>query len=144
MRMARSAGWALIILAQLAWAPALAQSGNEPAQQFFNFVCEIDSTPVSSTYKTPDGTKSIDTFESRRLCTGEASSRNVKLECSGTFPGWTEGSRSATNFPCTINGDRCGLAPLSGDPNTPFLTATASSLTVDASGAAALTCFYKP
>jgi hypothetical protein len=78
------------------------------------------------------------------LCAGSASLRNVKLECTGTFPGWNEGSVSATNFPCTINGDTCSLAPLPGDPNAPFLTATASSLTVDASGAAALTCFYKP
>ena len=134
----------LFVLAHAVGTPALAQSGTEPAQQFFNFVCEVDATPVSNTYTTPDGTKSIFTFNSRRLCTGEASARNIKLECSGTLPGWNQGNVSASGFPCTINGDTCGVAPLASDPNLPFLTATDSSLTVDTTGAAALTCFYKP
>jgi hypothetical protein len=134
----------IVVLAHAICTSALAQTSTEPATQFFNFVCEIDSTPVGGNYTTPDGTKSIFTFSSRRLCTGEASQRNVKLECSGTFPGWNQGSVSASSFPCTINGDTCGLEPLASDPNAPYLTATASTLTVDASGAAALTCFYKP
>jgi len=135
---------AIVVLSQAICMSALAQGSNQPAQQFFNFVCEIDAAPVSSSYRTPDGNTSIDTFDSHRLCTGEASARNIKLECSGTLPGWNQGSLSATGFPCTINGDRCGIEPQPGDPNAPFLTATQSSLSVSASGAASLVCFYKP
>jgi hypothetical protein len=126
--------------------PAVAQTGNEPASQFFNFVCEIDLSvlPLPPGFTLADGTTSVFTFDSRRLCTGEASTRNVKVECEDIIPGWNQGNQSAKGFTCTINGDTCGLAPRPGDPSAPFLTATDSSLTVGASGAAKLLCFYKP
>jgi hypothetical protein len=84
------------------------------------------------------------TFTSSKLCTGEASTRNVKLECNDVIPGWNLGKKTTSSFACTINGDMCGLAPRAGDPSAPFLTATDQTLTVDATGAAKLLCFYKP
>ena len=133
-----------VLLPLCAGTPAFAQTANEPATQFFNFVCEIDLSVVPVGFKLADGTTSLFTFASRKLCTGAASVRNVKLECQDTVPGWNKGNQSVSGFLCTINGDRCNLEPRPGDLSAPFLTATASTLTVDASGVANLTCFYKP
>jgi hypothetical protein len=133
-----------ILLALASGTPAFAQT--EPATQFSNFVCEIDVSVVGFTLA--DGTTSVDTFDSTRLCTGAASARNVKLECEDTIPGWNRGQQSASGFPCTINGDTCGLAPppppQPGSENAPFLTTTDSALNVTPGGAAKLTCFFKP
>jgi hypothetical protein len=133
-----------ILLALLSGTPAFAQT--EPATHFSNFVCEIDVSVVGFTL--PDGTTSVDTFDSTRLCTGEASALNVKIECADTIPGWNRGQQSASGFPCTINGDTCGLAPppppQPGSENAPFLTTTDSNLTVTPGGAAQLSCFFKP
>jgi hypothetical protein len=130
---------ALAFLAAIAAMPALAQN----AEEFFGSICEIDTTPLNVPYTTPDGTKSVFTFESRKLCTGAASARNIKLECRAPLPGWNRGNRSVKNFECTINGDQCGVEPKSNDPNAPYLTATQSNLKVQ-DGVATLTCFFKP
>jgi hypothetical protein len=116
-------------------APASAQ--NQPAQHFDAFACEIDTTPLNVNYTLPDGTKSKLTYVSERLCTGEASRRNVKLTCQATLPSWTAGNVSASGFPCGMFVSVCGLSPA-------FVTSTDSSLTVDSAGAASLVCFHKP
>jgi hypothetical protein len=131
---------ALACLSLFAASPALAQN----AQTFSGSICEIDTTPLNvPSYTTPDGTKSIYTFNSTKLCTGVASKRNIKLTCTGTLPNWNRPDKQVKNFVCTINGDQCGLSPKSGDPNTPYLTATQSILQVTG-GVATLTCYYKP
>jgi hypothetical protein len=130
---------AVALLASLASVPASAQN----AQTFTGGVCEIDTTPFKVSYLTPDGTRSVFTNTSTKLCTGVASKRNVKLECTAPLPGWTLGDRQAKNFVCTINGDQCGLSPKATDKNAPYLTATQSILKV-VGGVAQLSCFYKP
>jgi hypothetical protein len=130
---------AMAFLAVFAAAPAFAQQSEE----FLGSICEIDTTPFRVSYLTPDDTRSVFTYTSRKLCTGVASKRNIKLECSAPLPGWTLGDRSAKNFVCTINGDQCGVSPKASDPNKPYLTATQSLLKVRA-GIATLTCYYKP
>lgn len=133
-----------ILLVLGAGAPALAQSTGS-ATQFFNFVCEIDLSALGTGFKLTDGTTSLFTFDSSRLCTGTASTRNVKLDCNDVVPNWPPGTTaSAKNFVCTINGDTCNLAPRPGDLSAPLLTATDQNLTVDTTGLAHLTCFYKP
>jgi hypothetical protein len=137
---------AAIPLALATGTPAVAQT--EPATDFFNFICEIDVSVLGTGFTLADGTTSVFTFDSTRLCAGSASARNVKIECDDTVPGWNQGQRSASGFVCTINGDTCGLAPpprpQPGSENAPFLTATQQQLTVSAAGKAKLTCFYKP
>jgi hypothetical protein len=129
--------------AMLVATPALAQNSDE----FFGSICEVDTSVLplgSNPYVTPDGTRSVYTFNSRKLCTGVASKRNVKLECITPLPQWGDrGDRSVKNFVCTINGDQCGLSPKASDPNKPYLTATQSQLKV-IGGIATLTCQYKP
>jgi hypothetical protein len=137
---------AALPLALVSGTAAVAQT--EPATQFFNFICEIDVSVLGTGFTVADGTTSVFTFDSRRLCTGAASARNAKIECDGNIPGWNQGQRSASGFACTINGDTCGLAPppppAPGSENAPFLTTTDSNLTVTPAGAANLTCFFKP
>jgi hypothetical protein len=119
-------------------APAAAE--NEPAQHFEGFECEIDTAPLNLDYTLPDGLKSKLTYLSERLCTGEASKRNVKLTCTATLEGWADqglGNRSASGFPCGIFVGICGLSPS-------FVDTTDSSLTVDSAGVASLLCFHKP
>ena len=131
---------ALAFLAVFAAAPAFAQN----AQTFTGSICEIDTTPLNvPSYTTPDGTRSIYTFNSTKLCTGVASQRNIKLTCRGTLPNWNRPDKQVKNFVCTVNGDQCGLSPKGGDPNKPYLTATQSNLQV-VGGVATLTCNYKP
>jgi hypothetical protein len=131
---------ALAFLAVFAAAPAFAQN----AQTFTGSICEIDTTPLNvPSYTTPDGTRSIYTFNSTKLCTGVASQRNIKLTCRGTLPNWNRPDKQVKNFVCTVNGDQCGLSPKAGDPNKPYLTATQSNLQV-VGGVATLTCNYKP
>jgi len=133
---------AMAFLAMVAAAPAIAQQSEE----FFGSICEIDTSVLKLTnpYVTPDGIRSVFTFNSRKLCTGVASKRNVKLECTEPLPNWgNRGDRSAKNFVCTINGDQCGLSPKAADPNNPYLTSTQSQLKV-IGGIATLTCQYKP
>jgi hypothetical protein len=133
----------IAFLAVLAATPALAQQSEE----FPGNICEIDTSRLplgNNPYVTPDGTQSVYTFNSRKLCTGVASKRNVKLECIAPLPNWgSRGDKSAKNFVCTINGDQCGLSPKAADPNKPYLTSTQSLLKVRA-GIATLTCYYKP
>ena len=133
----------MAFLAVLAATPALAQNSEE----FFGSICEVDTSVLplgNNPYVTPDGTRSVYTFTSRKLCTGVASKRNVKLECTAPLPNWgSRGDKSAKNFVCTINGDQCGLSPKAADPNKPYLTATQSQLKV-IGGIATLTCQYKP
>ena len=132
--------------------PAFAQTSTEPASHFDNFICEIDVSVLGTGFKiddgTADGTTSVFTFDSTRLCAGSASERNAKIQCDGTIPGWNQGQRSASGFTCTINGDTCDLAPPAppapGSENAPFLTTTDSNLTVNPGGSAKLTCFFKP
>src|SRR5689334_21710204 len=127
-------------LAVFAASPACAQS----AQTFTGSICEIDTTPLNvPSYTTPDGTKSIYTFKSTKLCTGVASKRNIKLTCTGTLPNWNRANKTVKNFVCTINGDQCGISPKATDPNKPYLTATQQNLQV-VGGVATLTCNYKP
>ena len=124
--------------------PAFAQSTGS-ATHFSNFICQIDLSVLQPPFTLRDGTSSLFTFDSSRLCTGTASARNVKLDCQGVIPNWPPGTTaSVNNFVCTINGDTCNVAPLASDPSTPLLTATDQNLTVDTTGAAHLTCFYKP
>jgi hypothetical protein len=123
-----------VLLALATGTPAFAQS--EPATDFFNFICEIDVSVLGTDFALDDGTTSVFTFDSRRACAGSASTRNAKIDCEDTIPGWDQGQQSASGFACTINGDTCGLAPL--------LTTTDSNLTVSPGGAAKLTCFYHP
>lgn len=131
---------ALALLAVFAAAPALAQE----SETFLGNICEIDTTPLNVPYTTPDGTRSVFTFDSTKLCTGVASKRNIKLECTAPLPGWNGGDRSVKNFECTINGDQCGLSPKPADlRNRPYLTTFTSQLKVNG-GIATLTCFYKP
>lgn len=131
---------ALGVLAVFAASPAFAQS----AQTFKGSICEIDTTPLNvPSYTTPDGTRSIFTFNSTKLCTGVASQRNVKLTCTATLPNWNRPDKQVKNFVCTINGDQCGLTPKATDPNRPYLTATQSNLQV-IGGVATLTCNFKP
>jgi hypothetical protein len=113
-----------VLLALATGTPAFAQS--EPATDFFNFICEIDVSVLGTDFA----------LDSRRACAGSASTRNAKIDCEDTIPGWDQGQQSASGFACTINGDTCGLAPL--------LTTTDSNLTVSPGGAAKLTCFYHP
>ncbi len=134
---------AMALLAMFAAAQALAQQSEE----FFGSICEIDTSRLplgNNPYVTPDGTQSVYTFNSRKLCTGVASKRNIKLECTAPLPNWgSRGDKSAKNFVCTINGDQCGLSPKAADPNKPYLTSTQSLLKVRG-GIATLTCYYKP
>jgi hypothetical protein len=131
-----------VLLALGIGVPAFAQSSGS-ATQFSNFICQIDLSVLQLTL--PDGTSSLFTFNSNRLCTGTASARNVKLDCQDVIPNWPQGTTASTrNFECTINGDTCNLAPMSTDRNAPLLTATDQNLTVDTTGLAHLTCFYKP
>lgn len=133
----------IAFLAVLAATPALAQS----SQEFLGNICEVDTSVLplgNNPYVTPDGTRSVYTFNSRKLCTGVASKRNVKLTCTTPLPNWgNRGDRSAKNFVCTINGDQCGLSPKTNDLNKPYLTSTQSQLKV-IGGIATLTCQYKP
>ena len=135
-----------VLLALGTGTPAFAQT--EPASQFSNFVCEIDLSVVPVGFKLADGTTSLFTFDSTRLCTGSASARNVTLNCQDTVPGWNKGAQSVKGFPCTINGDTCNVAPnvapLPGDSNKPFLTTTNSTLAINSNGVAKLTCLYNP
>jgi hypothetical protein len=132
---------ALAFLALLAATPALAQQ----SQEFRGSICEIDTSAFKLT--TPylvDGSQSVYTFNSVKLCTGVASKRNIKLECTAPLPGWNRGDRQVkNNFTCTINGDQCGVLPKPADANAPYLTATERLLKVRG-GIATLTCFYKP
>ena len=130
---------ALALVAVFAATPALAQS----SQDFRGSICEIDPAPFNVDYKTPEGFPTVFTYSSRKLCSGVASKRNIKLECTAPLPGWTFGNRTAKNFVCTINGDQCGLSPKPQDKSAPYLTATQQTLTV-LGGVAQLTCFYKP
>jgi hypothetical protein len=134
---------AMALLAVVATAPAFAQNSDE----FFGNICEIDTSVLplgTNPYVAPDGTSSVFTFNSRKLCTGVASKRNVKLECIAPLANWgNRGDKSAKNFVCTINGDQCGLSPKAADPNKPYLTATQSLLKVRGA-IATLTCYYKP
>jgi hypothetical protein len=133
---------AVAFLAMFATTSAVAQNSEE----FIGSVCEIDTSVLNLTppYLTPDGTSSVFTFTSNKLCTGVASKRNVKLTCSAPLPGWNRGDRSVRNFKCTINGDQCGLSPkLTDIENAPYITTRESQLKVT-SGVATLTCFYKP
>lgn len=133
---------AVAVLAMLAAASAVAQDSEE----FLGSICEIDTSVLNLTppYLTPDGTTSVFTFSSSKLCTGVASKRNVKLLCSAPLPGWNRGDRSVKNFKCTINGDQCGLSPKAADvENAPYITTRESQLKVSR-GVATLTCFYKP
>jgi hypothetical protein len=132
---------AMAFLAVIAAAPALAQE----AETFVGSICEIDTSPLKVPYTSPDGTPSIFTFNSQKDCTGAASKRNIKLTCTAPLgSGWTFGSRSAKNFPCTINPDQCGISPKPTDTaNLPYVTTIESQLKVQ-SGVATLTCFYKP
>jgi hypothetical protein len=139
MKTISSAAIAFLVL--FAASPAFAQS----SQTFVGQICEIDTTPLNvPSYTTPDGTRSLDTFNSTKLCTGIASKRNIRLECNAPLPDWTAGDRTAKNFKCTINPDQCGLSPKSTDKaNPPYVTTTDSILKVR-SGLAQLICFYKP
>lgn len=142
MRIITSAAMAVLVM--LAAAPAFAQQSEE----FLGSICEIDTSPLplgNNPYVTPDGTRSIYTFNSYKLCTGVASKRNIKLECIAPLPNWGNRGDKTTksNFVCTINGDQCGISPKVSDPNKPYLTATQSQLKVRG-GIATLTCFYKP
>lgn len=133
---------AVAVLAMFAAASATAQNSEE----FLGGICEIDTSVFNLTppYLTPDRTTSVFTFNSRKLCTGVASKRNIKLECSAPLPGWNRGDRTVKNFKCTINGDQCGLSPKPTDvENAPYITARESQLKVSG-GVATLTCFYKP
>ena len=134
---------AMAVLAMFATAPAFGQQSEE----FFGNICEIDTSRLplgNNPYVTPDGTRSVYTFNSQKLCTGVASKRNIKLLCTAPLPNWgNRGDKSAKNFVCTINGDQCGVSPKGGDPNKPYLTATQSQLKV-IGGIATLTCQYKP
>ncbi|HEV8260486.1 MAG TPA: hypothetical protein VGQ19_07015 [Burkholderiales bacterium] len=131
---------ALAFLAVIAAAPGLAQD----AEVFVGSICEIDTTPLNVPYTTPNGTRSAFTFNTQKDCSGVASKRNIKLACSAPLQGWTFGSKSAKNFPCTINPDQCGVTPKSSDTeNPPYVTTRESILKVQ-SGVATLTCFYKP
>ena len=132
---------ALASLALFAATPAFAQQ----SQEFRGSICEIDTSVLNLNppYLTPDNTTSVFTLNSRKLCTGVASKRNVKIECTAPLPGWNRGDRSIKNFTCTINGDQCGLTPKPTDTNAPYLTATESLLKVRGT-TATLTCFYKP
>ena len=90
---------AVAFLAMFAAAPALAQNSEE----FFGNICEIDTSRLplgNNPYVTPDGTQSVYTFSSQKLCTGVASKRNIKLTCTAPLPNWgTEG----TNRPRTLS-----------------------------------------
>jgi hypothetical protein len=132
---------AMAFFAVIAAAPALAQN----AETFIGSICEIDTSPLKVPYTSPNGTPSIFTFESQKDCAGVASKRNMKLLCTAPLgSGWTFGSRSAKNFPCTINPDQCNISPKPTDTaNPPYVTTTDSVLKVQ-SGIATLTCFYKP
>jgi hypothetical protein len=134
---------AMAFLAAFAAAPAFAQESEE----FFGSICEIDTSVLNLNppFESADGSASVFTFNSRKLCTGVASRRNIKLECIADLrPQWgNRKDRSVKNFVCTINGDQCGISPRAGDPNAPYLTATQSNLKVRG-GVATLTCFFKP
>jgi hypothetical protein len=124
-------------------APALSQTATDPATQAFNTICELDLSVLPIAFGPGERTQ-FTTFDTRTLCTGSAPNENIKRECTTVIPGWTRGSVSASNFVCTINPDFCDLAASASDPNAPFVTATASQLSVNTSGVAKLTCFYKP
>jgi hypothetical protein len=132
---------ALAFLALFAATPAFAQQ----SQEFRGSICEIDTSVFRLTPPyLLDGSSSAYTFNSVKLCTGVASKRNIKLECTAPLPGWNRGDRTVKNFTCTINGDQCGVSPKPTDTaNRPHLTATESQLKVRGT-TATLTCFYKP
>jgi hypothetical protein len=135
---------AVALLTVFAATPGVAQDSEE----FHGSICEIDTAALrlSSPYVSAQGTSSVFTFNTTKLCTGVASKRNIKLECIAPLgPEW--GNRkdvSVKNFKCTINGDQCGVKPKPTDTeNAPYLTTRESNLKVRA-GIATLTCFYKP
>jgi hypothetical protein len=132
---------ALAFLAAIAAPPVLAQN----AETFVGSICEIDTSRLNVPYTSPNGTPSVFTFSSQKDCTGVASKRNIKLTCTAPLgSGWTFGSRSAKNFPCTINPDQCGVSPKPTDTANPPYVTTIDSLLKVQSGVATLTCFYKP
>jgi hypothetical protein len=136
------ASFGVAILAVFAVASAAAQD----SETFSGSICEIDTSVLNLTppYLTPDGTTSVFTFDSSKLCTGVASKRNVKVQCVAPLPQYNRGDRSVKNFKCTINGDQCGISPKPTDiENAPYITTRESQLKVSG-GVATLTCFYKP
>jgi len=132
-----------LILTLGAAAPALGQADTDPATKSFNTICEVDVSVLPIVFAPGEQTQ-FTTFDSRTLCTGSLAAEVIKRECTTVIPGWTRGSVSASGFECTINPDFCEVAASASDPNAPFVTATASQLSVDGTGLAMLTCFYKP
>jgi hypothetical protein len=123
---------ALAFLALVTATPAFAQSS-----QTFVTSCQIE--PSSFGVNRPP----VFTLKATKLCTGVASRRNIKLDCTANLRNWPHGDMSIKGVECAINGDQCGVSPRDGDPNSPFLTATESHLKIKR-GVATLTCFYKP
>jgi hypothetical protein len=110
------------------------------AQNAETFVagCQIDPSTFGI-----DDYPAVYTLNATKLCTGVASRRNIKLDCTANLRNWPHGDMSIKGVECAINGDQCGVSPRDGDPNSPFLTATESHLKIKR-GVATLTCFYKP
>jgi hypothetical protein len=123
----------LALLAMATATPTFAQNAEK-----FVAGCQIDPSTFGI-----DDYPPVFTLNATKLCTGVASKRNIKLDCSAPLPGWPHGDLSLEGVECAINGDQCGVAPRTSDPNTPFLTATESHLKIKG-GVATLTCWYKP
>jgi hypothetical protein len=103
---------ALAFLALVAATPAFAQSSS----QTFVTSCQIE--PSSFGVNRPP----LFTLNATKLCTGVASKRNIKLDCTAPLPGQPD--LLVTNVGCAINADQCGLAAKGDDPNFPLVTAT--------------------
>ena len=121
---------ALAFLALVTATPAFAQNS-----QTFVTSCQIE--PSSFGVNRPP----VFTLKATKLCTGVASKRNIKLDCTAPLPGQPD--LLVTNVGCAINADQCGVAAKGDDPNFPLVTATQSQIKV-ARGIATLTCWYKP
>ena len=125
--------------------PAAAQS----SKTFSAFICEInlkenglDKRCANSGLPDSECVKGgiVYTFNTNKLCTGEASNVNIKLDCSVQISGWTGGS---VNMPvlCSIGGAACDVSrPSTGGV---LKDTTNNRLTVDASGLANLSCQWK-
>lgn len=118
-----------MIVATVGALTAQAQTGSLPARTFTGWFCEIDLGAAGA------GTGSLFTFDTFKQCSGSASNQNAKIECKAPVPGWSAGATTTRQgFPCQIFLGQCGQQR--------FVMTNTSSLKVDSSGVATLTCQF--
>ncbi len=120
------------ILLGVAGAPAAeAQIG---PTTFKGFLCAIDlaenGLPIPPSLADKGG-KAV-TGNSEKLCANGAQGGNVRLTCRATIADWAGGAVNLQGVPCLISGQQCNV--------NADLSATLSSLTIDAAGNTVLFC----